>query len=103
MACSLVGTAGAVGAIGPVTEELGREVGAIGPDDGAELRVVTKLAEECQIFQRFEYVAIELAGQIDFHSDAIGETDFEDVVVEVASTDHFLCVWNGKAKRYLSG
>lgn|ERR1022692_2092970 len=68
---------------GPLVQDLGREVGPVGPGDSADLGVDSYLCEKCGIVQWGEYsVAMLKVGQIDVADQAIREREPQLVVAE---------------------
>jgi hypothetical protein len=58
------------------------EIGAVGPDDGAEFVVHPHLREEARIGQRLEDRAVQLPGEIDIAAAAVAEAQPELVVAQ---------------------
>lgn len=73
------------GAAEALEQELGREVGAVRPDEGVKLRVDLDLAEAFGVGEWLEHGTSELRGEVDLALGSIGEPQVERATGECAN------------------
>jgi hypothetical protein len=71
-------------------QELGREVGSVGPGECLELGVNLKLTEEGWITERFENRAEQLLLEINFTGRPIAEPQPDDIFADVPCLEHIV-------------
>jgi hypothetical protein len=75
---------------GPLVEGLGRHVEAVGPDDGADLRVEAGLGEEVRIGEWLRDAAPVPLGEVDVADEPVAEGDAKLVIADDLGSDD----WN---------